>query len=103
MRRKVVNSWRFCNGSVVEAAYVLVMSDLLEFLLSFLVDWVFDSCDIWGGWRLYLPVLSSVAICALIRWLISDPSFRNVLCAPVLFLGIVGGAIWQVQSGRSKL
>jgi len=77
------------------------MSDLLEFVFQFVLEILCHCFEFWGGWRFYLPFLSSLALVAVILWVIPDTGGRIALSIPIVLTGTLIGIIWHVRAGRS--
>jgi hypothetical protein len=78
------------------------VSELFEFLLNIVLEFVWDGLDAWAGWRFFLPVLSSLAIVGLIDGVVSNSGARIGLSAPVLLVGVSVGIFWQVRGDQSR-
>lgn len=75
------------------------MMDLLETLLTFVLEFVFEIWEWECYWRLFLPVLAALGLVLLIRATVSNSTVQALLGAPAALLGIASGIVWQTRKG----
>jgi hypothetical protein len=75
------------------------MSELIEFLLEFMLEVLLNSLDLWAGWRFLLPLVTSLGMVGLICWTVSNSTVRLALSVPVVLVGALAGLVWQIRNG----
>jgi len=101
--------WRDLQRAAIlrnaSTAIAFVMSELLEILFNVLgtifevlLEVIFGACDASAGWRFYVSFLGSLAVAALLLWLLPAGRFTECLCGVAVVAGVVGGFVWECRN-----